>query len=180
MGCSNSWPFFLRCVPLVCGLPILATASSSWPLSTRAVLEKATPMPWAKRFGGPGISRPSMGSAGVTTLVTSRPSGLAFGPVKHAGHEAVGDHTGEPAPVEGDGGGHHHDDPPRRRGGRTARSRDRGTRRPGRSGQGPGDRRQGGTWRSIPTFSHDSTLSPDRSNGDPRPGIIQPGRGRAR
>ena len=58
-------------------------AANQWSriVSTRAVSEKATPMPWANRLGGPGTRFPSIGRRGVTTRVTSWPSGLNVGPV---------------------------------------------------------------------------------------------------
>ena len=57
----------------------------------RRSTEKTTPMPWAKRLGGPGTGRSAIPRRGVTTRVTSCPSGLMVGPGEHAGHEAVGD-----------------------------------------------------------------------------------------
>ena len=38
-------------------------------------------MPWAKRLGGPATGRAGIPSRGVTTRVTSWPSGLSVGPV---------------------------------------------------------------------------------------------------
>src|SRR5579862_8403425 len=50
-------------------------------VSRKAHRENAAPIPWAKRFGGPGTGRSANGRRGVRTLVTNCPSGLSFGPV---------------------------------------------------------------------------------------------------
>ena len=49
--------------------------------ATSAPTESVAPMPWAKRFGGPGVSRTVHARRGRTTRVTSVPSGLSVGPV---------------------------------------------------------------------------------------------------
>src|SRR6478609_7209626 len=52
-----------------------ATVSSKPNANTSAVTERNAPMPWAKRFGGPGTHFDANGSAGVSTRVTNWPSG---------------------------------------------------------------------------------------------------------
>ena len=51
------------------------------PANTDAVAVKSRPTPWAKRLGGPGTGRLVTLRWGVTTRVTSWPSGLSLGPV---------------------------------------------------------------------------------------------------
>jgi hypothetical protein len=46
-----------------------------------ATVLMAAPMPWAKRFGGPGVGRAGQGRAGASTRVASCPRGLRVGPV---------------------------------------------------------------------------------------------------
>jgi len=47
-----------------------------------AAVVSVAPIAWAKRLGGPGVSRSANGSAGATTRVASWPSGLRVGPVR--------------------------------------------------------------------------------------------------
>ncbi len=48
-----------------------ATACAARPHDSKAPVLKTTPIPWAKRFGGPGTNRWAMCSRGVTTRVAN-------------------------------------------------------------------------------------------------------------
>lgn len=61
-------------------MTICAAPSEPVAHKTEAVVEKTTPTPCAKRFGGPATNLWLIFKAGVTTCVAIRPSGLNFGP----------------------------------------------------------------------------------------------------
>ena len=63
----------------------IATSTIARPVApashaTSAPTLSVAPMPWAKRFGGPGTSLAGTGRRGTTTRVTRRASGLNRGP----------------------------------------------------------------------------------------------------
>jgi hypothetical protein len=68
--------------------------------NTAAVTDRTAPIPCAKRFGGPGTGLAATPSSGVTTRVTSWPSGLNVGPVRTRATKPVGDDGDEPRLVK--------------------------------------------------------------------------------
>ena len=77
--------------------------------STRAAVDIAAPIAWAKRLGGPGTGR-ARSSLGATTRVASWPSRAQARPRQHPGPEPVNDRDKQPLLLKDDGGDGHDED----------------------------------------------------------------------